>query len=268
MRSSQASSKREVPSSRTLLTNDCNRDLRLKKFLQHMPALKRLRLNFDEDTNSMLDWLAQSPPSPSLRTPLIFAQPLALAHLTTLDIGMVKVDPANLLKVLTRFELKTFNLWRVTLSVPDRASIKNEDEPTAATKFLDKLANSQSVRLVERAMLGILRINGRSDGRHRAYDVDFPPVGSVSRKQPPQGTSLQLKHQTMHFSLGGLAPNFSVWAKEMAQRAVVFRQYRGRAVSDTPTHFSDDSEMDEDIDEDEEEEGEEDGEEEEEDEEE
>lgn len=200
-----------------------------------------------------MDWLALSPPpssvggSPARHTLDDYAGPVSFPHLTTLDLGMVNVDSATLLKALTRFQLKTFNLWKVTFWISDRSTIKSDTERNIVATFLEKLANAKQTQQVERAMLGFLKVNGGSDPSYRAYDVDFAPADQRPKKKPPNGTREKLKHQVVSFSLGGRAPDFAVWAKEMAENAYVLMTNRGLPISDHSDEEDDeDSEMDED----------------------
>lgn len=178
-----------------------------------------------------------------------YDEPVAFLNLTTLDLGMVSVDPATLVKVLTRFELKSFNLWRVVLSVETRSDIKAD--PSPATKFMAKLANSNATKHVHRAMLGYLKVNRKGDSRHRAYAVDFPPMNSTSNKKVDGGVWKKPEHQTVDFRLGGSGSDFAAWAKDLADRAAVVKENRVMVISDDSNHEGD-SEIDESEEDDEE----------------
>lgn len=257
-----------------------NSDLRLKKFLHHTPAVERLRLNFDDGTSPLLDWLSLRPKTAVSQTqpaPADYTLPVPLAYVTTLELGMVRVSTSTLMSILDRFELRTFTLWRVTLDVDSRAQIKPADGPNYGTKFMEMLAKASATQHVHRAMLGFIKVNAKSDTRHRRYDVDFPPAnnsstssnnnnksdGSGTRGSKPAGKSwedLKAKHLTISFSRGGSAPSFGVWAKEMATQATMKVLRGGSEVQDVTDHdwdSEDSSELDdieaEDDDEDEEE---------------
>lgn len=247
-----------------LLTLPSHRNIRLKKFLHHTPALERLRLNFDERPTSFLDWLASSPSQPANPGPPTngaldgYAAPVTFANLTTLDIGMVCVEPSILLQAITRFRLKSFNLWRIFLLVGTRSDIDSTD-PNVAAQFINSLARAQATAHVQYAMLGYLKVNAKDDPRHRAYGVDFPPsspakVSSDKNKDKKAGGKLprKLEYQTMSFR-GGFGSHFAAWAKEMATRAVVVKQSRDYAI-DSSDSDSDSVSSDEVVDEEEEEE--------------
>lgn len=232
----------------------------MKKFLHHTPALERLRLNFDEGPTTFLDWLASSPGQPSnVGAPTNgaldgYAAPVTFANLTTLDIGMVRVEPSILLQAITRFPLKSFNLWRIFLLVGARSDIEAANA-NAAAQFVDSLASAQATTNVQYAMLGYLKVNAKDDPRHRAYGVDFPPsspakVSSDKRKDKKAGgaSPRKLEHQTMSFR-GGFGSNFAAWAKEMARRAVVVKQSRGYVIdtSDSDSDSESSDEVDEEL---------------------
>lgn len=259
----------------------------LKKFLHHAPALEHLRLNFDDGSASLLDWLARKPKASAIAYPSSgaapnFDDPVPLAHLNTLDIGMLSVDQATLLKVLSRFELKAFNLWRITLEVDDRHEFKDPDRPNPAKKFIEGLAKVDATKHVERAMLGGFKVNSKNNSRYRAYDVDFAPVSSPVPKHPKPSNSVRrsskssqspkrvdMKTRTVNFSLGGSAPDFGAWAKETASRATIKKTSGGYEVpfsdsedadaEDFSDYDSDDSEDDIDAEDDEGESGDDDG---------
>jgi hypothetical protein len=93
----------------------------LKDFLQHTPLLEHLRLNFtghvaitSEDVGSegFLRWLGTPIGVASKSGPT----PIALDHLTTLDLGMLYVTPKTLLRVVSKCaKLKALSLWKVNL---------------------------------------------------------------------------------------------------------------------------------------------------------
>lgn len=97
----------------------------LQRFLQHTPLLEHLRLNFANrvaDTSvgseSFLRWFG-TPTGVAVTTGSL---PIALDHLTTLDLGLLYVTPKTLLQVVSKCaKLKALSLWKVTLqSLEDR----------------------------------------------------------------------------------------------------------------------------------------------------
>lgn len=100
--------------------NDITQYRHLKDFLQHTPRLVHLRLNFMPSylswhmADGFLGWLGT--PFGAVSKPGEPA-PIALDHLTTLDLGMLSLRPATLLQVVSKFaNLKSLSLWKVTLS--------------------------------------------------------------------------------------------------------------------------------------------------------
>lgn len=96
-------------------------DAPLRRLLYTAADLKALRLNFGHrrpPASRLLDWLstAPAPTDRSLDSPLdMTVPPASLSNLTSLDIGMVTVSTPLLIRVLVRFKLQIFSLWKVTL---------------------------------------------------------------------------------------------------------------------------------------------------------
>ncbi|GAB7330024.1 hypothetical protein MBLNU13_g01714t1 [Cladosporium sp. NU13] len=103
----------------------------LQRFLQHTPLLEHLRLNFanrvadtsnDIGSESLLRWFG-TPTGVAVTTG---SSPIALDHLTTLDLGLLYVTPKTLLQVVSKCaKLKALSLWKVTLQ-----SLDNRGENT------------------------------------------------------------------------------------------------------------------------------------------
>ena len=100
----------------------------LQTFLQHTPLLEHLRLNFanhavdssgDTGSEGFLRWFG-TPTGIAVTTGSL--SPIALDHLTTLDLGLLHVTPKTLLQVVSKCaKLKALSLWKVTLqSLEDR----------------------------------------------------------------------------------------------------------------------------------------------------
>lgn len=102
----------------------------LKRLLYCLPALESLRLNFEQHqsvAHRFLDWLGSSPSDPSSNTTI---PPVVMPNLTTLDLGMLNVAPAILLRVIAKYNvnLKTLSLWKVQLHCENPDQL--EDLPT------------------------------------------------------------------------------------------------------------------------------------------
>jgi hypothetical protein len=85
----------------------------LARLLQHTPKLETLRLNFDErlSASEFLYWLG----SPVHASTSLVVAPVSLPQLTSLELGMVTVQTKTLLKLLIKFNLESFSLWKVKL---------------------------------------------------------------------------------------------------------------------------------------------------------
>jgi len=118
----------------------------LKDFLGHTPLLEHLRLNFDDLERSasyptaLLNWLGISPESAVKKTPA----PISLDRLTTLDLGMVHIEPQTLLNIVSKFaKLEALSLWKVTLhqTQNDPADI-SRDGNSVWSRYLPELGRA------------------------------------------------------------------------------------------------------------------------------
>lgn len=97
--------------------SDIANNLPLARLLQRTPKLETLRLNFDQSikfASDFLDWLGSPLSTHGPPTALTTAS-VSLPQLTALELGMTTVPAETLLKVLTKFDLESFSLWKVKL---------------------------------------------------------------------------------------------------------------------------------------------------------
>ncbi|USW53444.1 Putative F-box domain-containing protein [Septoria linicola] len=106
-------------------------ELPLRRFLQQTPKLEVLRLNFENDQffgHRIIDWLGRPVTALSAtRLPSdLPTPPVQLGSLETLDLGMTNVNGGSLVRVLTKFDLESINLWKVTLQCPGPTSTSQD----------------------------------------------------------------------------------------------------------------------------------------------
>lgn len=108
-------------------------DASLKRFLHHTPQLRTLRLNFHPEqflATRFLEWLGKpaSVAAPATSLVNLPISPVSLSHLTGLDLGMLNVAPLTLLNVITKFNLLSVNLWKVTLHCKNSNELYEEPD--------------------------------------------------------------------------------------------------------------------------------------------
>lgn len=112
----------------------------LRHFLHSASRLEALRLNFDNSFigHRIIDWLSRpSNTSPLAIQPDIFhIPPVKLIALSTLDFGMTNVPGDVLVRALTKFNLKSFSLWKMTLQCPAPDSLAKD----CWAEFLEQLS--------------------------------------------------------------------------------------------------------------------------------
>lgn len=222
------------------INSPCN--LRLKKFLHHTSQLEHLRLNFNERDKrppELLQWLALTPTASVVTSVFDYQSTTApLPHLTTLDLGMASVPPERLIKILTRFALKSCNLWKINLATGRDIDLTLDPTTNPAQKFFSKLADAMKGSSLHRAKIGFMTIDGvRADRFNRTYPVDFPASRDEYKKvgdNKQQHFSKPVRREVIFG--GGAAATFADWTKDLASRATCLRHTshaRDRYVSPT-----------------------------------
>lgn len=171
----------------------------------------------------LLQWLTVAPTGSAITSVFDYhSVPAPLPHLTTLDIGMASVSPTNLFKILTRFQLESFNLWKVNLATGRDVDLTSDPTTNPAAEFFSQLADWMKSSSLHRAMIGFMTIDSNKDDRFNSvYPVDFPK----SRDEYQIDTKKQISDtvcRTIKFG-GGAAATFADWAREMADRATCLR---------------------------------------------
>jgi hypothetical protein len=101
--------------------------------------------------------------------------PITLDHLTTLDLGMLRMTSKTLLQVAAKFPtLKALSLWKVVLLCTEERSI--DDEPPVGhvwSKFLHKLGKAfQAPEAISNVMIGFV-VEKSSTRSHHTTNVKF-----------------------------------------------------------------------------------------------
>jgi hypothetical protein len=146
----------------------------LKKFLHRTPLLEHLRCNFSNAAigpEGFLSWLGATPGATQKAGPA----PITLDHLTTLDLGMLRMTSKTLLQVAAKFPtLKALSLWKVVLLCTEERSI--DDEPPVGhvwSKFLHKLGEAfQAPEAISDVMIGFA-VEKSSTRSHHINNVKF-----------------------------------------------------------------------------------------------
>lgn len=138
----------------------------LRRFLHTSTDLEVLRLNFDSRwsaASKLLDWLGTPPAATDLslnKINLVDIPPAPLSNLTTLEIGMATVSGSSLARALSRFQLKSFSLWRITLADRD-ASQLHADHWAQFLKTLSKaLGVSGSIQKIIIGLMAQITLRG------------------------------------------------------------------------------------------------------------
>ncbi|KAI5196051.1 hypothetical protein E4T42_07093 [Aureobasidium subglaciale] len=226
-------------------------DAPLTRLLERTPKLETLRLNFDPRQSfaaRFLDWLGdpvsgQAHPSTSLVT-----QPVLLPRLSALELGMLSISADVLLKVLTKFDLQSFSLWKVTL---DDVSESGEEDHWQPLLYDLAAALPQSTRL-KSVLIGFPSHTCRGvvpfrSGPRLEDPVFFKPIGAGA-----EGTynTSDLAQEVKHHA--GPGTSMKVWLEELSTRTIVKRQEDISDVSDSDEEaIHDDIEDDEDDEDDE-----------------
>lgn len=191
-------------------------DAPFRRFLHAAPALEHLRLNFRPEqflAHRMLDWLSMpttSPPSTANQLPV---PPAYMPHLSILDLGMAKVSESTLVRVLTRFDLKSFSLWKITIQAQD-------DSTDCWSRFLDAL----STRLPASTSLRKIMIGNVSQHRsvkHSSLFVASTPVSFVAEGTEPEKKAEAQKVESVEFKAQYTGKTVHEWLKDLSDLTFV-----------------------------------------------
>ena len=200
---------------------ESNQHTHLKNFLQHTPLLEHLRLNFtnrmvtpssETGSESFLRWLG----TPFGVATKIEPPPIALDHLTTLDIGMLTLMPKTLLQVVSKCaKLERLSLWKVLLSCSED---RNESVDCLWSVYLPRIAKAfQAPDSVKRVMIGFAGEEyrgARSDGYREAKFANKVSVDKNGEKkfEEPQA---QVSYRKF------VGSNVQDWLEDLGRRTFV-----------------------------------------------
>lgn len=207
-------------------------DAGLRRFLHHISNVESLRLNFRQHellAVRLLEWLGRDVATPQVHklgepTALIIPT-VQLDNLTRLDIGMAHVPCATLVKVLTKFHLASFSLWKVSLHTQSRKVNPWKQFLTELARQLCAPSRLRSIMIgygamrvvVNQALVGV-------DG------VDVP-VYSASQLQQSSDKSKAEMPALAKFEQQFTASSPHQWLEELAQKTSIPAQYEAESES-------------------------------------
>ncbi|CZT14706.1 uncharacterized protein RCC_00675 [Ramularia collo-cygni] len=245
----------------TISRNPSCEDL-LRRFLHTATDVEVLRLNFDSRWSAasrLLTWLGTMPSATDLKLDdpkLLDIPPAPLSHLTSLEIGMASVSAPSLTRALSRSNLKSFSLWRVTISDMDMTRpTAGHWEPDLWQQFLGDLSGamngSDSVKSI---LIGLIAQVTRVVSHVPTWEkVQFCPEGTSDKGD--------LKVESLHKEVKFRARygmSASRWLKDLSERTYV-RSIHGAPESPEVDSEDEDEQSDDDSEEDEHEEADDEG---------
>ncbi|RMZ01351.1 hypothetical protein D0862_06400 [Hortaea werneckii] len=201
------------------------RSVPIIKFLEHTSDLKCLRLNFQGDTSNadhILEWLGRRPEGSSLENSnmVAYIPPVQLDNLVELDLGMVSIHNYTLVDIVTKFSLKSLNLWKVSIKAlknPAGGGISSL-WPSFFTTVADKLISNtlQSVMVGWPASREYEQDASRLDFKNMRFVID----GDHDNCKPENVTHI-VKYQAVFGS------NIKDWLRETAAKFVTLEHVEG-----------------------------------------
>lgn len=191
-------------------------DAPFRRFLHAVPALEHLRLNFSPEqflAHRMLDWLSMPTSSATSTASQLPVPPVHMPHLSTLDLGMANVSAQTLVKVLMKFDLKAFSLWKITMQAQDTST-------DCWSRFLDAL----STRLPATTSLRKIKIGNLSQHRFEKNGNmwgPMTPVSFVAEGTDPEKKAEAQKLQSAEFKAQYTGKKVHEWLKELSELTFV-----------------------------------------------
>ncbi|RMX91804.1 hypothetical protein D0868_13777 [Hortaea werneckii] len=185
----------------------------IKRFLAHTPNLQCLRLNFVSDTSSadeVLEWLGQRPGVSSLKTspPVVHVPAIQLNNLVELDLGMVSIHESTLVDIITKFNLKSLNLWKVSIK-------ESNDSESVWPSFFATLAKELRSNSLQSLMVGwpAAREYNKGTSCHHYTAIRLVIDGNYDNCKPENVTHM-VKYRAVFGS------NIKDWLRETAPKFV------------------------------------------------
>ncbi|KAK6000310.1 hypothetical protein QM012_003942 [Aureobasidium pullulans] len=181
-------------------------NLPLARLLHRTPKLETLRLNFEPSqpfASGFLDWLGSPVSRPA-------TNPVTLPRLTALELGMLTVPAATLLKVLSKFDLESFSLWKVKLHASSASDPEN-----CWQALLHDLATALNQKTSLKSVL--IGFPSQLHCGRAPFDIEdacyFKPVGAG--EEDIFGMTQEAKHYA------GPGTSMADWLEELSQRTYV-----------------------------------------------
>ncbi|CAK3869614.1 f-box domain containing [Lecanosticta acicola] len=187
-------------------------DAPLKRFMHSLSSLEHLRLNFRHPNKwprHFLDWLGRPASSPSVANQLPVPA-VQLPNLTSLELGMATVTGPTLVRVLTKFDLKLFSLWRIAIEVADGTK---DYWSEIFAELSNDLPPSSRLRTVK---LGNLSQAQKPGHWTRPFGTYFVPEGT----QPHLKKDAQ-REASADFKAQFTGKTVHQWLKELSERTWV-----------------------------------------------
>ncbi|KAI7220207.1 hypothetical protein KC333_g2488 [Hortaea werneckii] len=218
------------------------RSVPIINFLGHTSNLECLRLNFAGDTSNadnILEWLGRRPGNSSFEDSNIVAYipAVQLQNLVELDLGMVSIHNYTLVDIVTKFNLKSLNLWKVSIKALKNPAGDGISSlwPTFFTTVADKLLSNtlQSVMVGWPASREYEHGTPRLNFKNMRFVID----GNHDNCKPENVTHM-VKYQAVFGS------NIKDWLRETAAKFVTLDHVEG-----PPSIDSEDDELEDEFDE-------------------
>ncbi|KAI6896985.1 hypothetical protein KC318_g10422 [Hortaea werneckii] len=184
----------------------------LKRFLAHTPNLQCLRLNFESDASSadeILEWLGQRPDSSSLTTSptAVHVPAIQLNNLVELDLGMVSIHESTLVDIITKFNLKSLNLWKVSIK-------ESNDSESMWPSFFMTLAKELRSNSLQSLMVGWPAAREYNEGTSCLYTAIRLVIDGNYDNCKPENVTHMVKYRAVFGS------NIKDWLRETAPKFV------------------------------------------------
>ncbi|GIZ37217.1 hypothetical protein CKM354_000067100 [Cercospora kikuchii] len=220
----------------------------IRRFLHHTTNLESLRLNFVVDEFlgfRTIDWLGRTgdvlTPNPQIHA--LPVPPLQLQSLRSLDLGMANATAGGLVRVLSKIDLESFSLWKMTLQTRK----KDHTSEDGWSHFLSQL----STRLPSSSGLRNIMIGYGSQAYYLGeirYDDTDARVFFIPEGKDPADLAKAEGEQIVNFKAQYTGTSVHQWLHDMSKRAVVSLIHRN--VSDDESVDDSMAEDSEDLDED------------------
>ncbi|KAI4736554.1 hypothetical protein E4T50_12951 [Aureobasidium sp. EXF-12298] len=187
-------------------------NLPLARLLQRTPKLETLRLNFEPGqrfASDFLHWLGSPVPTQAPCTGLVIT-PVSLPRLTALELGMATVSTDTLFKVLTKFNLESFSLWKVKL----HATSASEPEDC-----WQALLHDLAAALHQESRLKSVLIGYPSQLHHNMGDLNRDAVCLFRHASAAEDDISELSQEAKHFA--GPGTIMADWLEGLSKRTYV-----------------------------------------------